>query len=110
METLDVPTLKKRLVVSISFAVGLVVASVVIPDTRWTDWLNTVVLLPGLLVASVHWPEGAHTRADPTGKSVMLMFAVMYIVSSVFWTGVVLVWFAWRHQRNTHDDQEGVSH
>ena len=67
----------------------LTAAVALIPPTEAIESLRTVILLPGLLIAAIFWPEGAHSGKGVSGSAVWLLFGVMYLVTFIFWGLVV---------------------
>jgi hypothetical protein len=98
---------RRRIIVSAAIALLVVVCGYFLPvRNAATENVQMFTTLPGLLIASLVWPEGAHSRSGLGAREIWLMFGTMYVVSFAFWTFVA--WMIqsglqrWSH-RNRHE-------
>jgi len=96
---------RRRLVVSAAIGLLIVDGGQSIPvRSAAAETVQAFTILPGILVASIFWPEGAHSGSGAGDWGIWLMFGAMYTISVAVWMAVV--WMAqsgvqrWRNRRS----------
>lgn len=72
-----------------AIAGAIVALGASLPATEATEAAQTVIIGPGLLIAGLFWPEGAHSGMGSSVAGVWLMFTVFYLVAFAFWSAVL---------------------
>jgi hypothetical protein len=96
---------RRRFAVSAAIGLLIVAGGQSIPVRSATaETVQAITILPGILFASIFWPEGAHSGSGLGGWQIWLMFGAMYVISFAIWMAVA--WMAqsglqrWRNRRS----------